>query len=258
MFKVTSFTNGKQEPKNEDYFSYSQNSFVIVDGATDKSGKIYKGNTSGEIISKLVSNECLSVDLNGVELVDHLNKKVFALYKKFKITKLIEDAKFRFTCGFICVRILEDKLIITYLGDLGFRINGSQEYHEVKNIDILSSNKRSKYIEETGDVKGSRDYILKDLESNFRYQNNKTNKLGYGVIDGTITPEKFIKVFEYDINNIKSLELFTDGYVKLPKEVSIDAWEDAYEESEREDPDKWIKYKSTKSKDDRTIAIIKF
>jgi hypothetical protein len=76
------------------------------------------------------------------------------------------------------------------------------------------------------------------------------------VIDGTTTPEKFIRFFEYDQEFIETIELFSDGYCNIPAKVSIEAWEESYRESEREDPDKWLKFKSTKSRDDRTIAII--
>jgi len=54
------------------------------------------------------------------------------------------------------------------------------------------------------------------------------------------------------------MELFSDGYFDIPQEVSIEAWEKSFEKVEKEDPDKYKKYKSTKSKDDRTIAIIRF
>ena len=52
--------------------------------------------------------------------------------------------------------------------------------------------------------------------------------------------------------------MFTDGYFAIPNGVEIRDWEDSYKKVERDDPDKYIKYKSTKSKDDRTIAVIKF
>ncbi len=96
------------------------------------------------------------------------------------------------------------------------------------------------------------------LLKEFEYQNNPQKLLGYGVIDGTYTPAKFVKTFEYDLKKIHTIELFSDGYFDVPKEVSIKSWEKSFEKVEKEDPDKWKKYKSTKSKDDRTIAIIEF
>ena len=258
MVKVQTFSKGKIENKNEDYFDYNETCFVIADGATDKSGRKYNNKTGGELVSRIVIKECLSTNLNGIELVNHLNNKIKELYVELNILEDAQDAKFRFTCGFICARIIENKVLITYLGDLGYRINGSEIYQETKQIDNENSEARSKYIRETNDVSGSRDHIMPLLLKQFEYQNTPQEPLGYGVIDGTETPSKFVKTFEYDLDIIHTIELFSDGYFDVPQEVSIEAWEKTFEKVEKEDPDKWKKYKSTKSKDDRTIAIIQF
>jgi len=258
MAKVQTFSKGKIENKNEDDFNYNETCFVIADGATDKSGRKYNNKTGGELISRIVVKQCLATDLNGIKLVNHLNSKIKELYIDLNIINDIQDPKFRFTCGFICVRIIDDKIIITYLGDLGFRINGFEVYQEIKQIDIDNSETRSKYIRETSDVKGGRDYMMPLLLKQFKYQNNPQEPLGYGVIDGTETPSKFVKTFKYNQSKIKTIELFSDGYFHIPQDVSIQAWEKSFEKVKKEDPDKWKKYKSTKSKDDRTIAIIKF
>lgn len=258
MVQVQTFSKGKMENKNEDYFDYNKSCFVLADGATDKIGRNYDGKTGGEIVSRIVVNECLSTNQNGIELVNHLNKRIKELYGQLKILDEIKDPKYRFSCVFIRVRIINDKIIITSLGDLGGRINGTKVYQETKQIDIDNSEEKSKYIRETNDVKGSREHIMPLLLKQFEYQNNPIDFRGYGVIDGTKTPSKFVKIFEYDIEKIKTIELFTDGYFDIPQEISIEGWEEAFEKVEQEDPDKWKKYKSTESKDDRTIAIIKF
>jgi len=258
MVKVQTFSKGKIENKNEDYFDYNKTCFVIADGATDKSGRKYNGKTGGELVSRIVVKECLSTNLNGTKLVNHINNKIKELYAELNILEVIKDARFRFTCGFICARILDDKVFITYLGDLGFRIDGSETYQEKSQIDINNSEARSRYIRETNDVNGSRDHIMPLLLKQFEYQNNPQEPLGYGVIDGSETPLKFVKTFEYDLEKIHTIELFSDGYFDVSQEVSIEAWEKTFEKVEKEDLDKWKKYKSTKSKDDRTIAIIQF
>ena len=258
MIQVRTFSKGKTDDRNEDYFGYNQNCFVIVDGTTDKAGKKYDNKTSGEIVSRIVVNECLNTDLNGVELVNHLNNIIKKLYNKFGILKKTKDPKYRFTCVVICARIVKKNLIVTYLGDLGYRINGSKVYQETIQFGVDCAEKRSKYIRETNDIEGSRKHILPLILEQFKYQNNPRDILGYGVIDGTKTPSKFVKTFEYNVDQIETLELFTDGYFEIPKEVSIEAWEKAYERVEKIDPDKWKKYKATKPKDDRTVAIINF
>ena len=77
--------------KNEDCFGYSKNRFVLVDGATDVNGEKYDGRTGGEIVSRLVVDECLSTHLSGIELVEHLNSQVADLYKNFGIGETIME-----------------------------------------------------------------------------------------------------------------------------------------------------------------------
>ena len=258
MAKIEIFSKGKNE-LNEDCYGYNKTSFVVVDGATDKSGRFYNKKTGGEIISRLAVDVCLKSKLNGVKLVNQLNREVDKLYKKLGVDDYLEDPKIRFNCVFVLVRVANRKIIITYLGDLGFRVNGQVNYKEVFAIDGLTATARAEYIFKTGDIDGSRKYILPKIITQInKYQNNPKHKLGYGVVDGTKTPEKFIKVFELDKNDVKTIEIYTDGYFDVPKIVNISAWEKMQKKIDEEDPYKYKKYKSTKNKDDRTVMIIKF
>jgi len=258
MVKIDALSVGKGKNGNEDNYGYRNHDFVIADGATDKSGRLYCGKTGGEIVSGIVVDYSLWSGKNGIPLVKGINDVVSKLYEDLRITEDVKDPKYRFTCGFVCARLVDDRLVITYLGDLGFRVNGGNVYREVKQVDILSSEKRSRYIKDTRDVEGSRNHIMPMLLRQFDYQNNPEHELGYGVIDGTETPEKFVRVFEFKSENIKTLELFTDGYFKIPEEASISGWEKAHQEVEKEDPYKFLKYRAAKVKDDRTVMIIEF
>ncbi|MFH1072529.1 MAG: hypothetical protein V1743_03815, partial [Nanoarchaeota archaeon] len=255
---VKVFSKGKTEDKNEDYYGYTKNSFVVVDGSTDKSGRTYQGKTGGWIISRLIVKECLSSKLNGKQLVVHLNKKVRELYVKLGILHDIQDPKNRFSGDFVLARVIHGKVIITCCGDVGYRMNGSTVFKDVKEIDIITSEKRSKYIKKTNDISGSRVYILPFIIKGLEYQNNPVHRLGYGKIDGTHTPEKFIKVFTYPKKEIKTIEIFTDGYFDIPKQATISAWEKMHKIIEKQDPFNYLKYKSTKAGDDRTIMLIHF
>lgn len=256
--RVESVSKGKTRNRNEDYFDYHETCFTIADGATDKSGMRYNDKTGGELVSRLVVDEYLSNHLNGLDLVNIVNRKVNEIYEELGILEHMTNPLYRFTCGFICVRVFGNDLLVTYLGDLGFRINGTDAYQEKKQIDIDLSEERSRYIRETGDVEGSRNHIMPFLLQQFTHQNKDDDPLGYGVIDGTSTPSRFVKTFTYTKANIRTIELFSDGYFAIPPDATINAWETAFELVERKDPDKWKTYKSTKSKDDRTIAIITF
>lgn len=259
MAQVEFFSKGKAEERNEDFYGFNDSAFVVADGATDKSGRMYEGKTGGEIVSRLVVETCLSSGLFGVTLVQSINSALKNIYSNFGILEETrKDKKYRFTCGFVSVLDGEDEWVITSLGDSGFRINGEETHMEVFQVDVANSEARSKYIRETGDIEGSRAHILPLLIREFEYQNNPDHLLGYGFIDGEKTPEKFVQVFRYPKSFIKTLELFTGGYFDVPKEVSLKAWEETYDRVEREDPHKYLKYKSTKSKDDRTIMIVRF
>lgn len=255
---VEYFSKGKNNKLNEDYFDYNDKNFVIADGATDKNGKKYSNKTSGEIISRLVVKEALKSSLNGVKLINLINKKTYFLYKQLNILNKTVDPKFRFSCCVVVARIVKENLIVTQLGDSGFRINCKDIFLNIKQIDINNAKKRAEYIRKTGNIIGSRDYIVPTLLNQFKYQNNPNHRLGYGVIDGIYTPSKFIKVFKFFMNKVNTVELFTDGYLSVPNKTTINDWEKIHKKIEKEDPYKYKKYLSVKSKDDRTVAIIKF
>ena len=256
--RVAVFTRGKSEERNEDSFGSNGSSFVLADGATDKSGRLYEGKSGGEIASELVVSESLAASLNGVELIEHLNEKLADLYKKLGIEDDMKDALFRFTCTLICARVIAGKIAITCVGDSGFRINGDFLHLNENAVNIMNAQERSEYIEKTGDVAGSRNHIMPLLHGQFEYQNSSDHPLGYGVVDGTSTPSRFVKVFEYDRDEIHTLEIFSDGYFAVPEETTIEAWERLNDDVEEEDPYKYKRYKSTKEKDDRTVAILAF
>lgn len=256
--KVHVFSGGKNIERNEDFFGYNDTTFVVADGATDKSGNTYDGKTGGEIAARLVVETCLASKLNGEELVELFNEKIATVYHDLGITNVVCDPKFRFGCCFVVARIVDDQLIITSLGDVGFRINGEKNHREIKQVDIDNAQERSNYIVQTGDIEGARDHIVPFLLKQFWYQNNGEDDLGYGCVDGTITPAKFIHTFKYTLNEIQTLEIFSDGYFVIPTEPSVEDWERTHQSVERKDPDKWKEYKSTKSKDDRTVMIVDF
>ena len=252
--KITVFTEGKLPPNNEDAGDYNETSFIVCDGSTSKKDILYAGKTGGEIASKLLAEAALGCSLNGTELIDKLS--TILRVKRKELGAIGDDVEF--SAVMVCARLLGDELIITQVGDTAFRINGHDEYSNPPLICDFMASTRAQYIQTTGDIAGGREYILPLLETEYIYRNNANSPVGYGEINGTHIPDKFVKTYTFKRSDVQTLEIYTDGYYALPSEPSIDAFERLHAQIEKEDPDKWKKYLSTKSRDDRTVMIVDF
>lgn len=95
-----------------------------------------------------------------------------------------------------------------------------------------------------------------------QFQNNAESPLGYAVLDGFDVAMMLVKVIDRPRDSISSIELFTDGYFKPGDKPDLAAWETAFAEVERVDPEKIGRYPSVKGSagrlrtDDRTVVII--
>jgi hypothetical protein len=90
------------------------------------------------------------------------------------------------------------------------------------------------------------------------FQNVADRALGYGCVDGFDVPECHIAARSYALEDVQSIELFSDGYFKLGAGFGVNAWERGFAEVEQDDPHKIGAYASTKGttaaalSDDRT------
>lgn len=266
MATVEQFTEGKVPERNEDSFGHNDHRFVLADGATDKSGRTYEGKTGGELVSRLIVTRALETELVGKEFVDDINAQLAELYSSLGIANEVADPKYRFSSTCILMHVGDSEISITAVGDSGFRINGSEVHQDFKPVDDESAEARSLFISEHLTLGGvteelqqqAREHILPLLVKQFEYQNNPTHELGYGVIDGSTTPEKFIQTLHLPKGEVQTIELFSDGYPAHPtNEITIEAWEAAYAPANEKDPYRYKEYKSTKTRDDRTVAIIR-
>ncbi|MEK7557224.1 MAG: protein phosphatase 2C domain-containing protein [Patescibacteria group bacterium] len=258
MPTVEHISYGKvSEEKNEDFLGYNDTTFVVTDGASDKSGELYDGKTGGYIASRLTVEKCLASSATGEDLARELNNALADLYQKINL-RALENSFYRFACSVVCARLQGAELVVTQVGDVAFRVNGEKVYTNYILLDELSSSLRAHYIELTGDVAGSRDFIMPLLKEQHRYPNTTHSPLSYGDIDGTPTPPQFVKSFSFPLQDVKTLEIFTDGYFDLPPEVSLEAWEKVHQQVEAEDPYKTKEYKSTSPKDDRTVMVVRW
>ncbi|MBI3503548.1 MAG: protein phosphatase 2C domain-containing protein [Proteobacteria bacterium] len=94
-----------------------------------------------------------------------------------------------------------------------------------------------------------------------QFANVDSMPFGYGVLDGFDIPPVHVHCEDRPSAGVKSVELFTDGYFKIPAGASLAAWEEAFAEVEREDPEKLGRYAAPKGSlgsvhaDDRTVVV---
>lgn len=255
--KVDIFTKGKDRLRNEDCYGYDKEVFIVADGATDKSGKLYDRRTGGEILSRLIVATCLETGLTGEKLVKKLTEICAAFYKQNN-TMALANGFYRFAASFVCAKIIKNKLVVTQVGDTAFRINRTKTYLNPWLVGELVSELRARYIQTTGDIKRSRQFILPLLKEQYTFCNDAKSPAGWGVINGIPVPKKFIKIYHFPLNSINSLEIFSDGYYDMPKGIKIKDWEDMYRNIQKQDPYKYKRYKATKAKDDRTVMVVQF
>ncbi|MEZ5864178.1 MAG: hypothetical protein R3D25_08985 [Geminicoccaceae bacterium] len=102
------------------------------------------------------------------------------------------------------------------------------------------------------------------IEGQGQFQNNTRSPLSYCVLDGFPVPMELVRVIDRPLLGLGTLELFTDGYFSAGEAPSVAAWEAAFREVERADPDKLDAYPSVKGTlgrvraDDRTVLIVGF
>lgn len=261
---------------NEDGWIATENTFAVIDGSAPRVDLKFDGKSSARFATEVVKKVLLATNpsINGKELVveitDALNKEI----DRVGIRDLIQKAKEICPAAlFTAARILEERIVVTALGDVSCRINGqvihscnfkTEELMIAKRIKAMRRAKeKNQSISDENLIMVGREAIKEDLkEQVIKYFNNPKSELGLGIINEESVPDKFIKTYVFDLEDIKTLELFSDGYFILPKLAEIEAWEEAFFVGEKEDPLRWEKYPAVKGvmpgiySDDRTIVIV--
>lgn len=280
-FRYEAFSEGKvhnNPQKNEDVYFVRPDLAIVIDGSTSKSNLTFAGISSGQFASEIVKNIVLKSpgELSGPELVDHISSQFNQRLIDDGYKEVLSDTpEARPSCVFVLAQILEDMVKITQLGDVSLRINGEGLYTNPKEIDVKNSTLRQEVIENLKRddpnisvddlLKKGREAIIPMLKRQVaEFQNNPDHPLGYGALDGRKVPEKFVRTFVFQRDEVKTLEIITDGYFKEAEEPTITSWENAFDEVEGIDPHKIGEYPSTKGStrdsytDDRTVVILNF
>lgn len=266
-FSVQAHSVGKRPERNEDYYGWNEHRIVLSDGATDRSGVRYEVDeatgaykTGGEIASRLAVQAALASPLHGDPLVHAVTRRVQGYYRTH-CPEALTDTAARFSASLLVVTLLlaQQAVEVLQVADSPFRINGTTIYDNPMLIDEHNIALRAATYNKTGDIRAADTAIAPALAAQHRLQNNANDSLGYGVIDGGLVPEQFIKSYQFPLSEVHTIELASDGYYgHFPKDASIEAYEAMISEIHTDDPYKVGRYPAIKPTDDRTVLIIKF
>jgi hypothetical protein len=98
----------------------------------------------------------------------------------------------------------------------------------------------------------------------YGYCNRAGHSLGYAVLDGTHTQGPDVLSLSRPKSEVRSIELFTDGYMSCPAGTSVRDWEDEFFRVEAEDFHKCGAFagvkgsSSTQFSDDRSVLTVHF
>ncbi len=104
--------------------------------------------------------------------------------------------------------------------------------------------------------------VLGGLREQYLYI-NRIHPLGAPSINGFPIPRDYVMQVDRGLDDIETIELFTDGYFGCPDGTAIADWEDRIAEIESTDPEKIGDHASTKGSanghftDDRTVLILR-
>lgn len=285
---VTTWERAKDK-HNEDVTFSDETTLALADGATDKSGVTYpSGKTGGRELAEIATQIASKSDKIGYPLADEITEKVREFYQKNNPEALTDSSK-RAATTLVVAKLIEDRLVVTQIGDTNFRItmeDGSQHiFTNGKRIDKENARIRSEHIatelehfvdthqrepsdeERKNIVANGRAVILDRLKNQHTLQNNGDDEqYGYGTIDGTAIPQTFtsgaptnyVNVFTFPRDAVTQIEIVSDGfYEEFPSESDQASYEALYDTIHEEDPEKIKAFQSTKPIDDASVLIAK-
>jgi hypothetical protein len=289
---IESYTVGKggetADPlKNEDVVAYDESGAVLADGSTTKNKELAKrfetafdGRSGGRVAAETVAHEALASGLQGRDLVDHVSSAVHGLYEDKFPDALEADGSLKpeqsMATTFVALRFNYETGTIdaTQVGDTSFRVRyrggRKQVFTEQRQIDAIDAANRAKAIRErldAGDtveeaVPKGRAAIMDSLNGQAaNYWNNPDSPYGFGYVTGAHVPDKFVGTYQFNAADVETIEIFSDGYTYAPEdewpdEPDIDKWEEHIEAVHAADPDKYLRYLSTKPRDDRAKLVV--
>lgn len=324
---IEAFTAGKDPLRpdaNEDRFVVLPGrAYAVIDGVTARVPTLFDGKLSGryaaELLQAVLEREARDGALDGAALVQRLTDAVAAAYRGFgMLDRVRDDPNPRFSATVALALERAEHLELVLVGDSGIRINGSQVFQSLKELDGITAALRAaawpRVAAGTADpvqrervarqvtFHGTRQpaaaceglLLASDLlaveadalsactasyphvpaalvagllrggivNEQRRHQNNAASPLGYSCLDGFPIPAHLVAAHRLPLHEVRSIELFTDGYAAPAAECGVAAWERRFAETEAEDPAKVGRHPSVKGSaggqwsDDRTYVCV--
>ena len=104
--------------------------------------------------------------------------------------------------------------------------------------------------------------LSKGIQSQHLYSNNGSHPLGFSALNGSPPSMSDVVEMTFQRSDLRSMEIFSDGYAKLPLGYQVSDWEQAHQQVEQADFHKIDGYPSVKGStttehfDDRSVISL--
>lgn len=210
---------------SEDRYCVTEHYACVIDGATDVSGKRYRGQTSGQLIAALLEEGIRDLPPKAEigEIIRLLNKRLLETYKEMDIyNDITENAHSLPSAAMVLYSRYHNR--IWMIGDCQCMLDGKLHTNE-KVVDTITAEARSLFLEAEllrgKTIEGLLDQdtgfeaILPFLQAQYEMQNTPVpTQFGYIAMTG----------FEFDLSQIKTVNvdpdvkfliLASDGYPRV-------------------------------------------
>jgi hypothetical protein len=156
---IEAFSAGKDPLRpweNEDrVVAYGQRTFAVIDGVTDKSGRLYEGRTGGwhaghavEGALREMTDEGRLADGEVAAIVDGLNGAIAERHRRFGIeAECAAEANLRCSAAAVLAHLRGDDLRLVLIGDCGARIDGARVVRQAHRADEVMGKVRATVFE---------------------------------------------------------------------------------------------------------------
>lgn len=255
MRVLVNFSEGKLgNPEKCEDLSFCNDHFaMVVDGATNVTGKLIHGKAPGrfaaEIIKETVETLLPQTDLEG--MLQAINKNMQQAFIEYDLIQEIEKERWMAPSASLIVysRFFHE---VWQIGDCQLLMNGKL-YKNEKEIDSITANARSMYLE--AEIKKGKtieellihdtgwEYIQPLIQQQYYLQNDSANQYGFAVVNGYPIDPSAVEVINVPAET-EELILASDGYPLLTS--TFEETEECLRKILQDDPLCFRQYKSSK------------